>query len=459
MADFDYDFFVIGGGSGGVRAARIAGRHGARVALAEDSRIGGTCVIRGCVPKKLMMYAARFRDAFEDSIGYGWSQGEPTFNWQTLIANKDREIDRLNAAYIRNLDRSGVEIFAERAVVTSPNGIRLAGGREISAGAILIATGGRPNRDTGLTGWEHAITSDEMFHLAALPRRILIVGAGYVAIEFASIMNGLGVETTIIHRGKEILGPFDADVRAAMRAAMERRGIAVHTEDQLIAIERTGTGLAATTQTGAVHEADQILMAIGRHPNARGIGLEEIGVAFDSDGSIAVDSRSRTSVPSIYAIGDVTNRINLTPVAIREGHVLADNLFGGADLVVDHNDIPHAVFGIPEIGAVGMSEEAAIAEFPSVDIYQSTFRPMRHDLSGRDEKMTLKLVVDAESERILGCHIIGEDAAELIQLMAVIVKLRATKAQLDSTMALHPTAAEEIVTMREPARRHRKSPS
>ncbi|MCC6734510.1 MAG: glutathione-disulfide reductase [Bauldia sp.] len=454
---FDYDLFVIGGGSGGVRAARVSGRHGARVALAESSRVGGTCVIRGCVPKKLMAYAARFRDAFEDSVGYGWNPGEPTFDWATLIANKDREIDRLNAAYIRGLEAAGVAVFHDRAVLVSPNRIRLAGsGREVTARTILVATGGHPNLDTGIPGGDLAISSDEMFHLPALPKRILIVGAGYVAVEFAGIMNGLGAETTILHRSGEILRPFDVSIRDAMQAAMEKRGIAIRLGDRLASIERTADGLLARTRGGAAIAADHVLMAIGRTPNTRGIGLVEAGVRLDGNGAVIVDAHHRSSVPGILAIGDVSNRINLTPVAIREGQAVADNLFGGKDVVVDHTGVPHAVFGIPEIGVVGLTEEEAKAGYAALDFFETTFKPMRNQLSGRDERVLIKLIVDAATDRILGCHIIGDEAPELIQLMAVALKLGATKAGIDATMALHPTVAEEIVTMRTPSRSWRR---
>ncbi len=459
MADtFDYDLFVIGGGSGGVRAARVSGRHGARVAIAESSRVGGTCVIRGCVPKKLMAYAARFRDAFEDSVGYGWDPGDATFDWKKLIANKDREIDRLNAAYIRGLEAAGVAMFHDRAVLLSPNRVRLVGsGQEMTARTILVATGGRPNVDRSIPGGDLAITSDEMFHLEELPRRILIVGAGYVAIEFAGIMNGLGAETTILHRGGEILRAFDVSIREAMHAAMEKRGISIRLEDRLSSIERTPSALVTRTLGGATIEVDQVLMAIGRTPNTRGIGLAEAGVVLDGTGAVVVDERHRTSVPNIYAIGDVSNRVNLTPVAIREGQAVADNLFGDKDVVVDHTGVPHAVFGIPEIGVVGLTEEEAQQACEELDFYETVFKPMRNQLSGRDERVMIKLIVDGVSDRIVGCHILGDEAPELIQLMAVALKLGATKAGIDATMALHPTVAEEIVTMRTPSRSWRRA--
>lgn len=452
-----YDLFVIGGGSGGVRAARIAARHGARVGLAEADRVGGTCVIRGCVPKKLMVLAARFRDAFEDSVGFGWTPGEARFDWPTLRDNVATEVDRLNAAYIRGLETAGVTIFHDRATVEAPNRIRLeSAGQSIEARNIIIATGGRPNRLPDLPGEEYAITSDDMFGLERLPDRIVIVGAGFVAIEFAAIMAGLGVETTMLHRGGEILGPFDADIRTQMHKAMERRGIRILLNDRLAAIEKQPDGLLARTANGAILPADQVLLAIGRTPNTDHIGLDEIGVARDDYRAIKVDEHSQTTVPGVFAIGDVTNRINLTPVAIREGHTLADRLFADGAAVVDHKDVPHAVFGTPEIGCVGLTEEEAMASHPDLDIYQASFRPMAIQFAERDEPMLIKLVVDAETDRVLGCHLLGPNAAEMIQLVAIAVKMRATKADFDATMALHPTSAEELVTMRQPARRHRR---
>lgn len=455
----EFDLFVIGGGSGGVRAARIAARNGARVGLAEADRVGGTCVIRGCVPKKLMVLAARYRDSFEDSVGFGWSPGEPRFDWPTLMRNVHTEVDRLNAAYIRGLETAGVTVFHERAEIEAPGRLRLGdSGQSVAAANILVATGGHPNRLPELRGGELAITSDEMFGLDRLPERIVIVGAGFVAIEFASIMSGLGVDTTVLHRGGEILRSFDENIRTAMHRAMEQRGIRIIVDDELAEIARQeDERLLARTVQGEMLAADQVLLAIGRTPNTDGIGLDEVGVARDADGAVVVDAASQSTVPGIYAIGDVTNRINLTPVAIREGHTLADRLFAGATALVDHADVPHAVFGTPEIGCVGLTEEEALAAHSDVDIYQASFRPMSLQFSERDEPMLIKLIVDAASDRVLGCHLLGPDAAEMIQLVAVAVKMKATKADFDATMALHPTAAEEIVTMRQPTRRHRRA--
>jgi glutathione reductase (NADPH) len=452
-----FDLFVIGGGSGGVRAARIAAQHGAKVALAEQDRIGGTCVIRGCVPKKLMAYASRFRDDFEDSVAFGWTPGEPRFDWQRFAADLDKEVARLNAAYISGLDKAGVTIFRERAFVDGPGRIRLASRDGIvEAKNILVATGGHPNV-VAIPGAEYAVTSDAMFTLDRLPESIVIVGAGYVAIEFAGIMNGLGVKTTLLYRGPEILRSFDNDVRTEMHAAMERRGVEIIVNDSLAEIERHAGGLVARTKSGRSIDTDQVLLAIGRTPNTSGFGLAEAGVVLDDAGAIRVDEHSQSSVAGIYAIGDVTNRLNLTPVAIREGHTLADHLFAGSSKTVDHRNVPHAVFGNPEIGSVGLTEDEARDRYPALDIYIAKFPPMRPQFAGRGEDMLFKLVVDAESDLVLGCHILGPNAAEMIQLVAIPIKMRATKADFDATMPLHPTAAEELITMRRPTRRHRRA--
>jgi glutathione reductase (NADPH) len=449
MTAFDYDLFVIGAGSGGVRAARIASGHGARVAVAEEYRVGGTCVIRGCVPKKLLAYASRFHGEFEDAAGFGWTVGKPTFDWPTLIANKDREIDRLEAAYRANLQRSKVEIIASRAVLVDRNTVRLGDGRTVTAKTILIATGGAPNIDPKLMGRELAITSNEAFHLKQLPRRILIAGGGYIAVEFASIFAGLGVETTLIYRGPKILRGFDEDARDDLTAAMQKRGVRIVTERTISTLDKMASGIRATLSDGAKLELDQVMFAIGRSPNTAGLGLETAGVKTSDNGSIIVDANGCTNVDNIFAAGDVTDRVNLTPVAIREGHAIADSLFGGKPWIVDHTLIPTAVFSEPEIGTVGMTEAAARAINGAVDIYKARFRPMKYTLSGRDERMLMKLVVDAASQKILGCHVLGPDAAEIVQMAAIAMHMGATKADFDATMALHPSAAEELVTMRE----------
>lgn len=452
----DYDLFVIGAGSGGVRAARIAAGYGARVGVAEEYRVGGTCVIRGCVPKKLMVYAARFADDFADAAGFGWNVGATSFDWARLIAAKDKEIDRLEAAYGSTLGKAGVEVIRSRAVVDGPNAVRLADARRITAGKILIATGGRPNLDAAIPGIEHVITSNEVFHLAEQPRRVIVVGGGYIAVEFAGIFAGLGSRVTQIYRGPEILRGFDNEVRAQVRADMARRGVDFMLNDLITRIDRTEAGLVATTRGGGRIEADQILYAIGRAPATEGLGLETAGVEMLASGAIKVDAYSRTSVASIFAVGDVTDRVNLTPVAIREGHAFADSEFGGKPVSVDHELIPTAVFSTPEIGTVGVSEEEAKRTLDGVDVYRAGFRPMRNTLAGRDERMLMKLLVDAATDKVIGCHIVGPDAAEMVQLVGVAMKMGATKADFDATMALHPSAAEELVTMRTPSERWRR---
>lgn len=449
MTRFDYDLFVIGAGSGGVRAGRIAARHGARVAVAEEHRVGGTCVIRGCVPKKLFVYASRFAEEFEDAVGFGWTSEKVSFDWQTLVANKDAEIDRLNKAYIRNLEGAGAELILERATVAGPNRVRLASGREVTAEHILIATGATPFVPRHLPGHELAITSNEAFHLERLPARICIVGGGYIAVEFAGIFSGLGVETVLIYRGEQILRGFDDDVRSHLAGEMKKKGIELRTHADVAQIERSGDGVRVTLNDGGVFGAGQIMFATGRIPNVMGLGLESAGVELTPHYAVKVDAYSQSTVPGIHAVGDVTNRVNLTPVAIREGHAFADTVFGGKDVRVDHSLIPTAVFSQPEIGTIGLTETEARKSHRSVDIYKTSFKPMKHTLSGRDERMLMKLVVDGESDVVLGCHICGPDAGEMAQLLGIAVRLRATKADFDATMAVHPTAAEELVTLRE----------
>ncbi len=449
MSGFDCDLFVIGAGSGGVRAGRIAARHGARVAVAEEYRVGGTCVIRGCVPKKLFVYASKFAEEFEDAVGFGWSTEKVSFDWATLVANKDKEIDRLNKAYIRNLESSGAEIIHERATVEGPNSVRLASGKVVTARYILVATGATPFLPRHLPGHELAITSNEAFHLERLPSRIVIVGGGYIAVEFAGIFSGLGVETVLVYRGDQILRGFDDDLRSHLAGEMKKKGIELRTHTDVTQIERSGDGVRVTMNNGSQFGAGQIMFATGRIPNVTGLGLDRAGVELTSHLAVKVDGYSRSSVPSIYAVGDVTNRANLTPVAIREGHAFADTVFGGKDVKVDHALIPTAVFSQPEIGTVGLTETQARQTFKAVDIYKTSFRPMKHTLSGRDERMLMKLVVDGETDRVLGCHICGPDAGEMAQLLGIAVKMGARKSDFDATLAVHPTAAEELVTMRE----------
>lgn len=448
MTTFDFDLFVIGGGSGGVRAARIAAGHGARVAIAEESRFGGTCVIRGCVPKKLMVYASRYADDFDDARGFGWSAGAPVFDWATLIAAKDKEIARLESLYRRGQESAGVAIFEERAVVAGPNAVRLAGGRTVTAGRILIATGGWPNLDADLPGIEHAITSNEVFGLKEQPRGIVVAGGGYIAVEFASIFAGLGSEVTLIYRGEKVLRGFDMDLRDGLMEAMAARGIRLVMGDVFERIEKREKGLVGTTRGGETLIADQILFAIGRRPNTKGLGLEAAGVTLDAVGAVTVDTDARSSVPSIFAVGDVTHRVNLTPVAIREGHAFADREFGGKPWHTLYENIPTAVFTTPEVGTVGLAEDVARARHGAVDVYQTRFRPMRNVLAGRDERTLMKLVVERATDRVLGVHILGPDAAEMVQMAAIALNLNATKSDFDRTMALHPSAAEELVTLR-----------
>ena len=451
----DVDLFVIGAGSGGVRAARIASGHGARVMIAEEYRVGGTCVIRGCVPKKLLVYASRFAGEFEDAAGYGWTVPERSFDWPTLIANKDREIARLEAAYTTNLERAKVAIVKSRAEIVDRNTVRLLStGETVRAGRILIATGAAPHLGADIGGLEHVISSNEAFHLTEFPKRILIQGGGYIALEFATIFNGLGSEVTVVYRGENILRGFDDDVRTHLRGELEKRGIRIICKRIVEAVAKVDHGLCVELSDHEDIVVDRVMFATGRKANIAGLGLEAAGVEIAQSGGIAVDRYSQTSVPNIYAVGDVTNRINLTPVAIREGHAFADSVFGGRPVAVDHADVATAVFTEPEVGVVGLGEAAACRQWPKVDIYKSVFRPMKATLAGRDTRMFMKLVVDGMSDRLLGCHIVGPDAGELAQLVAVAIKMKATKADLDATMAVHPTAAEELVTMREKAYSH-----
>jgi glutathione reductase (NADPH) len=455
MAEFDTDLFVIGGGSGGVRAARIAAGYGARVMVAEEYRMGGTCVIRGCVPKKLLVYASHFRQEFEDAAGFGWTVPQATFDWSTLIANKDKEIARLEAAYTTNVEKAGAKVLKTRAVLEDAHTVRLATGETIRAKTILIATGGAPSHGAAIPGIEHVISSNEAFHLTSLPRRILIQGGGYIALEFACIFAGLGSDVTVVYRGENILRGFDEDVRAHVRAEMEKEGITILTGCTVTRVDKHAHEFTSHLSNGSSIASDQVMFAIGRHPNIGGLGLEKAGVAIHpTNGGIAVDGFSKTSMDNIYAVGDVTHRINLTPVAIREGHAFADTVFGKRAVRVDHADIPTAVFCQPEVGTVGLTEAEARAQFHRVDIFKATFRPMKATLSGRDTRMLMKLIVDASTDRVLGCHIVGDGAAEMVQVLGIAIKMKATKADFDATMALHPTAAEELVTMRTPTVRH-----
>ncbi|MCB1482078.1 MAG: glutathione-disulfide reductase [Rhodobiaceae bacterium] len=457
MSGYDYDLFVIGGGSGGVRAARIASQHGARAAITEGYRYGGTCVIRGCVPKKLMVYASRFPAEFEESAGFGWSVDNWSFDWKTLIANKDAEIARLERAYQSNLEKAGVTLFSSYARLEDAHTVRLIDeDRTVTAETILIATGGTPNIDESLPGREYVISSNEVFHLEEIPGRIVIAGGGYIAMEFASIFAGLGAETTLIYRGPEPLRGFDDEVRAHVRSEMAQNGVNFVLGETFTKIEKAASGLIGHTSSGKALEADQIMFAIGRVPATEGLGLESAGVKTGDKGEIRVDAHSRTNVPNIYAVGDVTDRVNLTPVAIREGHAFADSLYGGKPWLVDHSDIATAVFTTPEIGTVGLTEEQASDVLDDVVVYSVSFRPMKATIGGSHGRMLMKLLVDGATDRVVGCHVVGPDAGEMAQLLGVLVKMGATKADFDATIALHPSAAEELVTMRTPTRRHVK---
>jgi glutathione reductase (NADPH) len=455
MAEFDVDLFVIGGGSGGVRAARIAAGYGAKVMIAEEYRMGGTCVIRGCVPKKLFVIGSHVRHEIDDAAGFGWTIPPVSFDWTTLIANKDKEIGRLEGIYTSNAEKAGVKVVKTRAVIEDAHTLRLADGKTVTAKYILIATGGTPSHGPEIPGIEHVISSNEAFHLPELPKRIVIQGGGYIALEFAGIFAGYGSDVTVVYRGDNILRGFDEDVRVHLRKEMEMAGITILTGCTVTKVEKSGHTFASHLSSGSSIASDQVMFAIGRQPNIKGLGLEKAGVAVNAHhGGIVVDGFSRTSVPSIYAVGDVTNRHNLTPVAIREGHAFADTVFGKRQVQVDHSTIPTAVFSQPEVGTVGLTEAEARAQFSHVDIYKADFRPIKSTMSGRDTRILMKLVVDATSDRVVGCHIVGDAAAEIVQAVAIAIKMKATKADFDSTFALHPSAAEELVTMRTPTARY-----
>jgi glutathione reductase (NADPH) len=419
--------------------------------VAEEYRVGGTCVIRGCVPKKILVYASRFADEFEDAAAFGWTLSDPSFDWAHLIANKDREIARLEAAYVSTLERNKVEIVRSRAVIEDPHTIQLADGKRVRADKILVATGGAPSMGANIAGLEHVISSNEAFHLKKLPPRILIQGGGYIAVEFACIFANLGSKVTLVYRRDNILRGFDDDLRAFLRTDMEKNGIKIITQQTVNAVEKVDHGYCVELTDNAEMVVDAVMFATGRHPNIKGIGLEAVGVKIADNGGIAVDEYSRTNVESIYAVGDVTNRINLTPVAIREGHAFADTVFGGKSIRVDHTNVPTAVFTSPELGTIGLTETQAVEKLGVVDIYKTSFRPMKYGMAGRDSRMFMKLVVDGTNDRVVGCHIAGPEAGEMIQLVGIAVKMGATKADFDATMAVHPTMAEEIVTLREKA--------
>ncbi|MEM7222725.1 MAG: glutathione-disulfide reductase [Pseudomonadota bacterium] len=448
MTDHDFDLMVIGGGSGGVRAARMAAGTGARVAIAEEYRYGGTCVIRGCVPKKLLVYASHFHEDFEDAAGFGWTSPEAHFNWGRLIANKDIEINRLEGIYEKLLENAGVTHMKGHARLLDANRVELKG-RVISAETLLIATGGAPTV-APFEGAEHAITSNEAFHLERFPERAVVYGGGYIAVEFAGIFNGLGAQTTQVYRGPQVLRGFDDDVRETLGAELVKKGIDLRTGTTIERVEKGAEGLTVTLSSGDSLAADLVLAATGRRPNTKDLGLVAAGVELAESGAIKVDAFSRTNVPNIYAVGDVTDRINLTPVAIEEAMAFVDTVYRGRPRGLDHSNVPSAVFSQPPVATVGLTEPEARAKGAALDVYRSTFRPLKHTLSGRDEKTMMKLIVERDSGRVLGAHMVGLDAPEIIQGVAIAIKAGATKADFDATVGIHPSAAEEFVTLREP---------
>lgn len=446
MADYDFDLFTIGGGSGGVAASRRAGAHGARVALCEDQAVGGTCVHRGCVPKKLLVYGAHFGAEFEDAAGHGWHVPEPTFDWKKLQEGKDRELTRLDGVYRRLLKESGVRLIEGRGRLVDAHTVEVKG-QHYTAKHILVATGSHPFLPE-LPGIEHAITSDEALSLPELPRRVGIVGGGYIGVEFAGIFNALGSRVTMFLRGGTVLRGFDEDVRAVLAQEMRKRGIDLRSESLLQGIEKGADGTLSLLTGMETLEVDVVLFATGRVPNTRGLGLAEVGVRLNGRGAVAVDEWSRTSVENIYAVGDVTDRINLTPVAIAEGRAVAETLFHDNPMRMNHTNVASAVFSQPPVGTVGCTEHEARARHGEVDVYVSGFRPMKHVLSGRDERVMLKVIVARDNDRVVGMHMVGADAPEIIQGLAVALTCGVTKRQLDATVGIHPTVAEEFVTMR-----------
>ena len=447
---FDYDLFVIGAGSGGVRAARMSAALGARVAVAEERHLGGTCVNVGCVPKKLFVYGSHFAEDFEDSAAYGWTPPPANFHWPTLRDNKTREIERLNGVYRNLLESAGVTIMEARATLVGPHAIAVDGAK-VTAANVLVATGSWPSMPA-MPGAEHCITSNEAFYLDAFPERVVIVGGGYVAVEFAGIFRGLGAEATLLYRGPLFLRGFDAGIRQFVAEEMRRKGVALRFDAQVKQVERRGSGLVVHTQAGEAIEADLVMQATGRAPNTAGLGLEGAGVRTDAQGAVPVDGGYHSNVPHILAIGDVIGGAQLTPVAIAEGMCVAHNLFGGESRTVDYEGVPTAVFCQPNIGTVGPTEDAARERYPALKVFESAFRPMKHTLTGREERTLMKLLVDGDSDRVVAAHMVGPEAGEIVQGLAVAINAGATKAQFDRTIGIHPTAAEEFVTMREAAR-------
>ena len=449
MAEYDYDLFVIGAGSGGVRAARMAGGFGARVAIAEDRYLGGTCVNVGCIPKKLFVYAAHYAEDFHDAAGYGWQVSEPVFDWKVLLNNKNNEISRLNGIYANLLKRNNVVLYNGRAVIEGPNTVRV-NDESMSAERILVATGGWPHIPD-IPGREHVISSNEAFFIETLPERAVIVGGGYIAVEFAGIFHGLGVNTTLVYRRDLFLRGFDGEMREFLAEQMRAKGINLLFNTRIGGIERRGGHYLVSSPDAETMTTDLVLYATGRRPNTAGLGLETAGVELNDKGAIAVDDEYRSSVPSIYAIGDVTDRMNLTPVATAEGTALANNLFNNQSRRVDYRDVPTCIFSQPNLGTVGLTEEQAREEYENVDIYKSRFTSLKHTLTGNSEKTLMKMIVDRDTDKVLGVHMVGADAGEIIQGIGIALKAGATKATFDATIGIHPTAAEEFVTMREPA--------
>ncbi len=446
MPEYDYDLYVIGGGSGGVRAARISAGYGARVGLCEEYRLGGTCVIRGCVPKKLLVFASHFSEELEDAAAYGWKVDGWRFSWPDMIGAKDKEIDRLNAVYLNLLNNAKVDLHEGRGRLLGSDTVQV-GEHRIRAKRILIATGARPYVPE-FPGSQHVITSDEAFHLEELPGKIVIVGGGYIACEFAGIFNGMGSEVTQVYRGDAVLRGFDNDVRHMMNDELQKKGINLLLETNIAEVSPAGGGFEVRTSKGETHFANIVMYSTGRVPYTRDLGLEAAGIEANNNGAIPVDEFSTTACDNIFAVGDVTNRLNLTPVAIHEGHAFADTIFGEKPRPCDHRYVPSAVFSQPAVGVVGLSEEEARELYAGIRVYKSTFSPMKHTLSGRNEKMMVKLVVDDATDQVVGCHIVGPDAAEIVQGFGVAVKARLTKSQFDATMGIHPTSAEELVTLR-----------
>jgi glutathione reductase (NADPH) len=446
MAQYDYDLFTIGAGSGGVRASRVSASYGAKVAVAEERYLGGTCVNVGCIPKKLLVYAAHYSEDFKDAASYGWTAGQPSVDWAKLIANKDREIDRLNRVYRKLLQDSGVTIIDSRAEIADPHTV-VVDGKKITARYILIAVGGWPVVPR-FPGSEHAITSNEAFYLPTLPKKVIIVGGGYIGVEFAGIFHGLGAQVTQLYWGPLFLRGFDDDCRKTLGEEMKKKGIDLRVNADIEKIEKLGASLHATLNTGTNIDADQILYATGRMPNTASLGLANTSVQMNPDGSVTVDDYSKTNVDSIYAIGDCTNRMQLTPVAIAEGRAVAETLFNHNPMKPNYMNVPSVVFGNPNLGTVGLTEAEAREHYRHIDVYKTNFRSLKHTLTGSDEKTMMKLVVDQGTDKVLGCHMVGPDAGEIIQGLAVALNCGATKAKFDATIGIHPTAAEEFVTMR-----------